>query len=52
MTRARLRRIRRLCRALDIDAFSAAMILDLLDRMEAMQRELDALRAHHPLHGR
>ncbi len=52
MTRAKLRRVRRLCRALEIDAYSALLIVDMLERMEAMQRELDALRALHPPHFR
>lgn len=52
MTREKLRRVKRLCRALDIGAFSALLILDMLEKMDAMQRELDAFRAHHPLHHR
>jgi hypothetical protein len=41
---ARLRRIQRLCRGLDIDVFAGCIIADLVDRMEGLQRELERLR--------
>ncbi|MFA6091478.1 MAG: chaperone modulator CbpM [Elusimicrobiota bacterium] len=41
---ARLRRLQRLCRSLDIDVFAGCIILDLLDRMEELQREIDSPR--------
>ena len=37
---ARLRRLQRLCRSLDIDVYAACIIVDLLDRMDALEREL------------
>ncbi|MBI5211365.1 MAG: hypothetical protein HY927_15430 [Elusimicrobia bacterium] len=37
---ARLRRLQRLCRGLEIDAFAGCIIVDLLDRMDELQAEL------------
>jgi hypothetical protein len=45
---ARLRRIHRLCRDLDLDAFAGSIIVDLVERMEALQRELESLRSSRP----
>ena len=42
---ARLRRLQRLCRSLDIDVFAGCIIVDLLDRMDELQRELQRRRA-------
>ena len=41
---ARLRRLQRICRSLDIDVFAGCIIVDLLDRMDALQQELERLR--------
>ena len=38
---ARLRRLQRLCRGLDLDVFAGAIIVELLEQMEALRRELD-----------
>ncbi|MCX5795551.1 MAG: hypothetical protein NTY77_08675 [Elusimicrobia bacterium] len=38
---ARLRRLRRLCGGLDIDVYAGSIIVDLLERMEELQRELE-----------
>jgi chaperone modulatory protein CbpM len=38
---ARLRRLRRICRGLDIDVYAGSIIVDLLERMEELQRELE-----------
>lgn len=35
---ARLRRLQRLCRALDIDVFAGEIIVDLLERLEELER--------------
>ena len=45
---ARLRRIRRLCGGLDLDVFAGSLIVDLIERLEAMQRELERLRSSRP----
>jgi len=42
---ARLRRIQRICRGLDIDVFAGCIIVDIVDRMDGLQRELERLRA-------
>lgn len=42
---ARLRRLQRICRSLDIDVFAGCIIVDLLDRMDGMEHELERLRA-------
>ncbi len=44
-TAARARRRQRLCRALDIDAFAASIILDLRQELDALERELELWRA-------
>ncbi|HVA67042.1 MAG TPA: hypothetical protein VNK24_08990 [Elusimicrobiota bacterium] len=45
----RMRSLQRICRALDIDEFSASLILELRERLEIMERELDFLRTYrHP----
>ncbi|HAM36172.1 MAG TPA: hypothetical protein DEB40_02415 [Elusimicrobia bacterium] len=41
---ARLRRLQRLCRSLDIDVFAGCIIVDLLDRMDELQSELQRRR--------
>lgn len=41
---ARLRRLQRICRSLDIDVFAGCIIMDLLDRMDGLQLELETLR--------
>ena len=40
---ARLRRIQRICTSLDMDIFAGGVVVDLLERMDEMQRELDRL---------
>ncbi len=42
---ARLRRLQRICRGLDIDVFAGCIIVDLLDRVDGMEHELQRLRA-------
>lgn len=42
---ARLRRIHRLCRGLDLDVFAGSIVVDLMDRMDEMEREMERLRA-------
>ncbi|MFC1523031.1 chaperone modulator CbpM [Elusimicrobiota bacterium] len=42
---ARLRRLQRICRSLDIDVFAGCIILDLLDRMDGLEHDLERLRA-------
>ena len=37
---ARLRRLQRLCRSLDIDVYAGCIIVDLLDHMDELQSEL------------
>lgn len=47
----RLRRLQRICRVLDIDVFAGCVIVDLLDRMDGMENEMERLRAlaeHQP----
>lgn len=41
--RARIRRLRRLCASLDLDVFAGSIIVDLLEEMERMRRDLDRL---------
>lgn len=41
---SRLRRLERLSRGLEIDVYAAGVIVDLLDRLEALQAELDRAR--------
>jgi hypothetical protein len=45
---ARLRRIHRLCRDLDLDAYAGSIVVDLIERVEALRRELERLRASRP----
>ena len=45
---SRLRRIRRLCGGLDLDVFAGSIIVELIERVEAMQRELERLRSSRP----
>jgi len=40
---ARLRRLQRICRSLELDVFAGSIIVDLLERMEEMQRDLERL---------
>ena len=35
---ARLRRLRRLCLSLEVEVYAGAIIVDLLERLEAMER--------------
>lgn len=42
--RERLRRLQRLCRTLDLDAYAGAIIVDLLERLEESRRELERRR--------
>lgn len=42
---ARLRRLQRICRSLDIDVFAGCIIADLLGRIDGMEHELERLRA-------
>ena len=42
---ARLRRLQRICRSLDIDIFAGCIIVDLLGRIDGMEHELERLRA-------
>ena len=42
--RARLRRLQRLCRGLDLDVFAGSIIVDLLEKMGEMERDLERLR--------
>lgn len=45
---ARLRRLHRLCRGLEIDVFAGSIIVDLLDRMDIMQGEMERLQPCAP----
>jgi len=38
---ARLRRLRRICCDLEIDVYAGSIIVDLLERMEELQREME-----------
>lgn len=38
---ARLRRIQRICSSLDLDVFAGAIIVDLLERVEGLERYLE-----------
>ncbi len=46
---ARLRRLGRLCDALELDVFAGSMIVDLLEQRDALLRDLDRLRGAGPL---
>lgn len=41
---ARVRRLRRLCRDLDVDVFAGSIIVELLERTESLRQELDRLK--------
>jgi hypothetical protein len=41
--RAKLRRLQRLCRSLDVDVYAGAIIVDLLERLDEMERDLARL---------
>jgi hypothetical protein len=41
---ARLRRLQRLCRGLDLDPFAGSLIVELLERVDALERDLERLR--------
>jgi hypothetical protein len=41
---AKLRRLQRLCRGLDIDVYAGAIIVDLLERLDEMERDSERLR--------
>ena len=41
---ARLRRLQRICLGMDIDVFAGCIIVDLLEHMDGLQRELEVLR--------
>ena len=38
---ARLRRLQRLCRSLDVDAFAGVIIVDLLEQLDELRGELE-----------
>lgn len=42
---ARLRRLQRICRVLDIEVYAGSIIVDLLADVETLQEELERLRA-------
>lgn len=42
---SRLRRLQRICRSLEVDVYSGCIIVDLLDRVDALERELQRRRA-------
>jgi len=39
----RLKRLQRICRSMDIDVFAGCIIVDLVDRVDELQRELEHL---------
>jgi len=43
----RLRRLERICRSLDIDVFAGCIIVDLLDRADQLESELERLSAEN-----
>ncbi|AMO24762.1 hypothetical protein GCM10027034_08870 [Ramlibacter solisilvae] len=45
-----LRHATRLRRAFDLDLFTVGLIIEYLNRIEALEREVKALRAHLPAH--
>ena len=45
-----LREATRLRRAFDLDLFTVGLVLDYLNRIEGLERELRSLRAHLPSH--
>lgn len=48
---AKNRRLRRLCIVLEVDVFSGEIIVDLLERLDEAQREVERLRAFVGTHG-
>lgn len=42
---ARLRRLQRICGGLDIEVFAGSVIVDLLERVDEMRRDLERLSA-------
>jgi hypothetical protein len=44
---ARLRRLQRLCASLDLDVYAGSIIVDLLERLESLQEELERHRREH-----
>ena len=46
-----LRRAARLRRDFELDLFAVALLLDYLDRIEALERQIRSLEAHLPAHG-
>ncbi len=42
--RAKLRRLQRLCRGLDIDVYAGSIIVDLLERLDELERDLERFR--------
>ena len=42
---ARLRRLHRICRSLEIEVFAGSIIVDLLERMDALQLEIQRTRS-------
>jgi len=48
---ARIRRLQRICRGMEMDAFAGSIIVDLLERVEQMERELEQWRAAAEAHG-
>ena len=47
---ARIRRLQRICRSLEVDALAGSMIVDLLERVEEMQRDLEHWRSLAEVH--
>jgi hypothetical protein len=41
---ARLRRLQRLCGGLDLDVFAGSIIVELLERLDSLRRDLELLR--------
>jgi hypothetical protein len=44
LSSARLRRLQRLCRGLEVDVYAGAIIVELLERLDALNHDLDRLR--------
>ena len=45
---ARLRRLRRLCDGLELDVFAGSLIVELLEQMDELRRDLDRMRGGGP----
>jgi hypothetical protein len=41
---ARVRRLQRICRGLDLDVYAGSIIVELLEQLDALRRDLDRLR--------